>query len=71
VQLCPRTLFLDYFENEFANPNQAFVIRRSERRRGWCLLRDRPTPDDRFEVDPMMTSPRSGASKLHYGTRTA
>jgi signal transduction histidine kinase len=49
------TLIRDYFEKEFANPNQASVIRVSEPD-GTILYETAPTPDDRFEVKRVMST---------------
>jgi signal transduction histidine kinase len=57
------TLLRDYFENEFANPNQAFVIRVTEPD-GTVLYETAPTPDDRFEVKRVMASPSFQGLKL-------
>jgi signal transduction histidine kinase len=58
------TLLRDYFENEFANPNEAFVIRVSEAD-GTLLYETAPTPDDKFEVTRVMESPSFRGLRLY------
>jgi signal transduction histidine kinase len=57
------TLLRDYFENEFANPSQAFVIRVTEPD-GTLLYETAPTPDDKFEVKRVMASASFQGLKL-------
>ena len=56
-------LIREYFENEFANPEKAMVIRMSEPT-GQLLYETAPTPDDRFEVKREMASPSFRGLKL-------
>jgi signal transduction histidine kinase len=59
------TLLRDYFEHEFQNPGQAFVVRVSESE-GGVLYETAPTRDDRFEVERAMTSPSFAGLKLQF-----
>ena len=58
------TLLRDYFENEFANPDQAHVIRVSEAD-GTVLYETAPTSDDRFEVKRVMSSASFAGLRLY------
>jgi signal transduction histidine kinase len=58
------TLLRDYFENEFANPNQQSVIRVTEPD-GTVLYESAPTPDDRFDVKRVMVSPSFTGLRLY------
>jgi len=58
------TMLREYFENEFVNPNQAFVIRVTEPD-GTILYETAPTPDDKFEVKRMMMGASFQGLKLH------
>jgi len=58
------TLLRDYFENEFANPGQAHVIRVSEPD-GTVLYETAPTSDDRFEVKRVMSSASFSGLRLY------
>ncbi len=58
------TLLRDYFENEFANPNQANVIRVAEAD-GTVLYETAPTPDNKFEVKRVMASPSFVGLRLY------
>jgi signal transduction histidine kinase len=58
------TMVRDYFENEFVNPNQAFVIRVTEPE-GALLYETGPTPDDKFEVTRVMAGTSFQGLKLH------
>jgi len=58
------TLLRDYFENEFANPNQESVIRVAEPD-GTVLYETAPTPDDRFEVKHVMSSASFAGLRLY------
>jgi signal transduction histidine kinase len=51
-----RKLVRDFFENEFVNPDEAWVVRVSEPG-GDILYETAPTPDDRFEVERVMSVP--------------
>jgi signal transduction histidine kinase len=51
-----RKLVRDFFENEFVNPDQAWVVRVTEPA-GEILYETAPTPDDRFEVKRVMSVP--------------
>jgi signal transduction histidine kinase len=51
-----RRLVRDYFESEFVNPDDAWVIRVAEPG-GELLYETAPTPDDRFEVKRVMSVP--------------
>jgi signal transduction histidine kinase len=50
------TLLRHFFTSDFANPDQAWVIRVTEPD-GQILYENAPTPDDRFEVSRTMESP--------------
>jgi signal transduction histidine kinase len=49
------TLLRDFFEHDFANPDQAWVIRAAEE--GDVVYENAPTPDGKFEVQRVMESP--------------
>jgi signal transduction histidine kinase len=49
-------LVRDYFEREFRNPEQAFVVRLAEAD-GTLIYETAPTPDNRFEVTRHMSKP--------------
>jgi signal transduction histidine kinase len=51
-----RQLVSDFFEKEFVNPDEAWVIRVTEPG-GELLYENAPTPDGRFEVKRVMTAP--------------
>jgi len=51
-----RKLVRDFFESEFVNPGDAWVVRVTEPG-GELLYETAPTPDDRFEVVRMMSVP--------------
>lgn len=51
-----RRLVHEFFEKEFINPDEAWVIRVSEPA-GDLLYENAPTPDDAFEVQRLMSSP--------------
>jgi len=59
-----RTLVKEYFENEFVNSEQGFVIRLVEPPSWDTLYETAPTPDDRFEVKRVMASPSFAGLKL-------
>lgn len=60
-------LLRQYFENEFANPDQSIVVRVTEGAE--VVYENRPTPDDRFEVTRLMTTPSFRGLKLHLRYR--
>ena len=51
-----RKLVHDFFESEFINPEEAWVIRVTEPG-GELLYENAPTPDNRFEVKRVMSAP--------------
>ncbi len=51
-----RKLVRDFFEKEFVNPDEAWVVRVTEPG-GEILYETAPTPDDRFEVTRVMSVP--------------
>lgn len=61
-------LLKQYFENEFANPDQAIVVRVTEGP-GNVVYENRPTPDDNFEVGRLLTTPSFRGLKLHLRYR--
>ena len=62
------TLLRDYFETEFTNPSQAFVIRVTEPD-GSVLYETAPTPDEKFEVKRVMASPSFAGLRLYLRPR--
>ncbi len=55
-----RNLIRQFFEQEFENPNNSWVIRVSEKGgagAGSVVYENAPTPDDLFEVKRLMTAP--------------
>ena len=58
------TLLRDYFENEFVNPSQAYVIRVTEPD-GTVVYETAPTPDDKFEVKREMSMPSFAGLRLY------
>lgn len=61
------TLLKHYFEKDFSNPDQSVVVRVTEG--DGIVYENRPTPDDRFEVKRLMTSPSFRGLKLHLRYR--
>jgi signal transduction histidine kinase len=61
-------LLRDYFENEYTNPRQAVVVRVTEPD-GAILYESAPTPDDRFEVKRVMSSPSFEGLRLYLRPR--
>jgi signal transduction histidine kinase len=61
-------LIREYFEKEFQNPNQTWVVRVAEPS-GRILYETAPTPDDHFEVKWMMKSPSFRGLKLALRSR--
>jgi signal transduction histidine kinase len=57
-------LLREFFESDFVNPDQTWVIRVTEPE-GEILYENAPTPDDRFEVKRVMSSPSFKGLKLH------
>jgi signal transduction histidine kinase len=58
------TLLREFFRDDFANPEQAWVIRVTEPD-GHVLYENAPTPDDRFEVSREMESPSFNGLHLY------
>jgi signal transduction histidine kinase len=58
-----RQLVSDFFEDEFVNPDEAWVIRVTEPG-GELLYENAPTPDDRFEVKRVMVAPSFAGVRL-------
>jgi len=61
-------LVRDFFEHQFVNPDEAWVIRVSEPG-GHVLYETGPTPDDRFEVERVMSVPSFEGVKLELRYR--
>ena len=66
-----RKLVREFFESDFMNPDEAWVIRVSEPT-GQPLYESAPTPDDRFEVRRIMAAPsfRGVVLQLRYKDRS-
>jgi len=62
------TLLRRYFERDFVDPDRAWVIRVTEPG-GEILYENAPTPDDRFEVKRVMTSPSFEGLRLQLRYR--
>lgn len=67
-QFAHRTLIRQFFEKEFEDPGHSWVIRVSEED-GKAVYENAPTPDDRFEVKRLMTSPSFRGLKLQMRNR--
>jgi signal transduction histidine kinase len=68
---CPyvhNALLHEFFESDFVNPDQAWVVRVTEPA-GELLYENAPTPDDRFEVKRVMTAPSFHGLKLYLRYR--
>jgi len=63
-----RKLVSDFFEHEFINPDEAWVIRVSEPG-GEVLYENAETPDGRFEVKRVMTAPSFQGVRLQLRYR--
>jgi signal transduction histidine kinase len=59
-----RDLLRDFFEHDFANPDQAWVVRVTDPT-GAVLYENAPTPDDRFEVRRVMSAASFRGLELH------
>jgi signal transduction histidine kinase len=63
-----KKLVRDFFEHQFVNPDEAWVIRVSEPE-GDLLYENAPTPDGRFEVRRIMSAPSFEGVKLELRYR--
>jgi signal transduction histidine kinase len=63
-----RRLLREFFERQFVNPGQSWVVRVTEPD-GELLYENAPTPDGRFEVTRLMTAPSFAGVKLELRYR--